>query len=44
MHESNPLIEMTTLDTLRERQQTASRLARPRRHRRSSKRRWRKEV
>ena len=31
MHESNPLAEMNALDTIRERQQTASRLRRPRR-------------
>ena len=31
MHESNPLAEMNALDAIRERQQTASRLRRPRR-------------
>ena len=30
MHESNPLAEMNALDTIRERQQTVSRLRRPR--------------
>jgi hypothetical protein len=45
MHESNPLAEMNALDAIRERQQTASRLRRPRRaHRRTTKRLWRKQV
>ena len=43
MHESNPLAEMNALDTIRERQQTASRLRRPR-HGRTTKRLWRKQV
>ena len=43
MHESNPLAEFNALDAIRERQQTASRLARPRRtHRRTTKLMWRK--
>jgi len=43
MHESNPLIEMQALDLIRERQQTASRMRRPRK-RRTTKTRWRKEL
>ena len=44
MHESNPLAEMNALDTIRERQQTASRLRRPRRQHRATKLLWRKQV
>ncbi len=45
MHESNPLAEMNALDTIRERQQTVSRLRRPRKaEQRTTKRMWRKQI
>ena len=45
MHESNPLAEINALDAIRERQQTASRLRRPRRsHRRTTRLLRRKDV
>ena len=44
MHESNPLAEMNALDAIRERQQTASRLRRPRRSARPTRLLRRKDV